>query len=150
MSDKASPSTVPTSSQLDLSAGSILHIEGYSSGSHAPKDKFLFIIGPRNPAVVLAFLLSSQEKYTVNAIYKKELVQVPMNAAGFMSKPTHIQCWNVEELDVGELQKGALDGRVTCVGKFGVDIVGLVLDVVSESSLLRQIEISEVARVLSC
>src|ERR1035441_10074241 len=70
--------------KIDLSAGSVLHVRGFSSRGHPPKDKFVLIIGQKSDSEVLGFLISSQLVYLGLQTHKNEVVKVPPNATAFL------------------------------------------------------------------
>ena len=69
--------------RIDLRAGNVLHIRGFSSRGHPPKDKYVLIIGQKFVSEALGFLISSQLAYLKQEVYKNEVVKVPHNSTAF-------------------------------------------------------------------
>ena len=43
--------------RVDLTPGAVLHIKGFSSRGHPPKNKYILIIGHASDSEVLGFLI---------------------------------------------------------------------------------------------
>ncbi|SPF39773.1 hypothetical protein SBA4_2400007 [Candidatus Sulfopaludibacter sp. SbA4] len=106
--------------RIDLSAGSVLHIRGFSSRGHPPKDKYIFIIGQKSDSEALGFLISSQLAYLRQEVYKNEVVKVPHNSTTFLRFESIIQCFTMERLSVTALCEGFENGSIGNAGKMPV------------------------------
>ncbi len=134
-------------SALDLSAGSVLHIEQFVTEGFDPADKFVFLIGMRDTNTVLAFVITSQD-WNI-AMHAKELVVLPKGSVNFLPEESYIQCHCLHALDVNDLEGQFSAGRIRHRGNLGTEVLQLVLDVVADSELLSVREIQEVFTVLS-
>jgi hypothetical protein len=134
---------------LDLSQGSVLHIKGFSSRGHPPKNKFCLVLGTSEPSTVLAFLISSQPQYRQQAAFCNELATIPKGGVQFLSQESFVQCFTLERLDADKLVEGFSRGSVENKGKLGKKYLYKVRDVVKNSKLLTQDEIGAVLTVLS-
>src|ERR1035441_1112179 len=134
--------------KIDLSAGSVLHVRGFSSRGHPPKDKFVLIIGQKSDSEVLGFLISSQLVYLGLQTHKNEVVKVPHNATAFLRAESIIQCFVLERLALTSLCEGFEDGKITNAGKLRVKYLHKIRDVVRDSFLLAQRDIDDAVRVL--
>ena len=132
---------------LDLSPGSLIHIEGYTSGGFAPKNKFLVLIGEHNKTTVLAFLITSNPEY-LNTFRARELVLVPAGTLKLLPRDSYIQCFNeVERLDVAELTAEYKKGKIKSVGSLR-QFLPRIRDIVEASDVLSPTDIEESLRVL--
>jgi hypothetical protein len=134
--------------RVDLSSGSVLHIRGFSSRGHQPKDKFLLIVGQKSDSEALGFLISSQLTYLRQDAFKNEVVKVPHNATVFLRVESIIQCFSLERLSIPSLCEGFEDGRVDNVGKMPVKYLHRIREVVAKSLLLTQYDIEDAIRLL--
>jgi hypothetical protein len=134
--------------KVDLSAGSVLHVRGFSSRGHLPKDKYILIIGQKSDSEVLGFLISSQLVYLKQKSHKNEVVRLPHNATGFLKVESIIQCFELERLAFTSLCEGFDDGKVSNSGKLPIKYLHKIREVVAESFLLAQRDIEEALRVL--
>lgn len=129
--------------QLSLDPGSVIHIKGFTgAGGFAPKDKFLFIVGPHSPAVVLGFRITSQTTYRTSNL-AKELVVVPVGSTPCLKKESFIQCFHdVERLKVDELRAGHLKGLVVKTGDLSA-LMNKVRETVELSDILSPDDIAD-------
>jgi hypothetical protein len=131
---------------LDCSHGSVLHIADFESEGFDAKDKFVFIVGTQGPNAVLAFVITSQNKYLKS--HSKEIVVLPQGSVGFLPRESYIQCYSMHKLDLNDLRARHERGFVQNRGQLGKDVLERVLDVVADSELLPAVEIQEVFAVL--
>jgi hypothetical protein len=129
---------------LDLSKGSILHIENFQALNFEPKDKYIFVIGHDDPSHVLAFVISSQPKYSVLPGYKREQVHIPKKTCPGLPVECWIQCFHsVHRLSVGTLQSGFERSEVSHKGKLEPEFLQRVRVVVERSDLLKYYDIED-------
>jgi hypothetical protein len=133
---------------VDLSAGSVLHIRGFSSRGHPAKDKYVLIIGQKSDSEALGLLISSQLTYLKHDTFKNEVVRVPHNATVFLSSESIIQCFTMERLSVTSLCEGFEDGKINNAGKMPVKYLHRIREVITTSQLLTQYDIDDGLRVL--
>ena len=133
---------------LNLCAGTVLHIEGYSSRGHPPKNKYLVIIGFLSEAVALGFLISSQLIYLEYEPHCNEIVRLPHNATQFIRSESIIQCFEMERLSFEALCEGIEDGKVKNLGKLPTKYLHRVREAVVRSVLLSQQDIGDALSVL--
>jgi hypothetical protein len=133
---------------VDYTSGSVLHVRGYSSRGHAPKNKYVLIIGQKSDSEVLGFLISSQLTYLTRESHKKEVIRVPHNATTFLKSESIIQCFEMERLSVTALCEGFADGSITHEGKIPIKYLHRIREVVSDSFLLVQRDIDDVLKLL--
>ena len=134
--------------KVDLSAGSVLHVRGFSSRGHLPKDKYVLIIGQKSDSEVLGFLISSQLVYLKREPHKNEVVKVPHNATAFLRAESIVQCFELERLAFTSLYEGFDDGRISNCGKLPIKYLHKIREVVMESFLLAQRDIDDALKVL--
>lgn len=117
------------------------------SGGHAPKNKFLIILGQQNTTTVLAFILTSQTAY-LNTYRARELVHIPVGTTKHLSKDTYIQCFNeVLRLDTAELNADHNKGRIRWV----CDLKAFLPDikaVVEVSDVLSPQDIADITAII--
>jgi hypothetical protein len=137
---------VPTDS-LNLFKGALLHIKSFDSHKgHDPKDKFIFVVGKKNPSTVIAFLITSQKTY-LQSVYAREIVRVEVGVNRHLKKESYILCHQQELLDVAELEAGFTHGPVSNCGSLRV-LLPQVRSVVEDSDSLARREIEEILAVL--
>ena len=136
------------SGSLGLQPGSVLHIEGFSSRGHPPKNKFLLVIGSRSDVEALGFLISSQLFYLDRISHKKEVVRIPDRATSFLRFESIIQCFELERLSILELAEGHAQGRVTKVGALSLKYLHKIRETVQGSRLLTELDIESALAVL--
>ena len=138
------PANQPT---LDLSPGSLIHIQGFSSPGYDPKNKFLIILGNHGQETVLAFRITSQAEY-LNTYRARELVHIPAGTAKTLPKDCYIQCFNeVERLSVAELNAGFQKGKVMNRGNLRVFLVH-IMAVVEVSDVLEPQDVADVTATI--
>ena len=133
---------------MDLTPGSVLHIQDFSTRGHPAKNKYLLIIGPKSDSEALAFLISSQLKYLKVEPHKHEVVKIPHNATTFLQCESIIQCFSVEELTITDLIQGGESGKVKRVGRLQPKFLHQIREVVANSQLLSAYEIEAITKVL--
>ena len=133
---------------MDLTPGSVLHIQGFSTRGHPAKNKYLLIIGQKSDSEALAFMISSQLKYLKIEPHKHEVIKVPYNATTFLNCESIIQCFSVEELNITDLIQGSESGKVKRVGKLQPKYLHKIREVVGNSQLLSTYEIEAIIKVL--
>ena len=134
--------------KLDLSPGTVLHIKGFSSRGHPPKNKFLMVIGFASETSVLGFLISSQMDYLKRESHRNEVVRIPQNATTFLRLESIIQCFEMERLRLDWLCDGFENGHVSRSGKLSVKYLHKIREAVRDSKLLSQEQIELALRVL--
>lgn len=139
---------MPPQNRPDLSPGTVLHIEDYSSRGHDPKNKYLIVIGSATENVVLGFLISSQMAYLEQESHHTEVVRVPHNASSFLQRESIIQCFEMERLSLDKLEDGFAGGEIRRVGKLPVKYLHKMREAVERSKLLSQEDIALALRVL--
>lgn len=139
---------MPPQNKLDLSPGSVLHIKGFSSRGHTPKNKYLIVIGSATETVVLAFLISSQMFYLERETHRNEVVRIPHNATQFLRSESIIQCFELERLSRVSLCDGYEDGKVSHEGKLPTKYLHHIRQTVEGSKLVAQEDIELALRVL--
>jgi hypothetical protein len=139
---------MPPGKKLDLSPSSVLLIHGYRSRGHAPKSKFLLVIGAETDTRALGFLISSQAHWMSSPPHRRETVVIPDRATSFLSRESYIQCWVLERLDIPRLEQGLETGQVKRCGKLPTRYLYKICDVVRESFLLEQNDAEAVLQVL--
>ena len=82
--------------RVDLHPGAVLHIRGFASRGHPPKNKYIPIIGCPTDSDVLGFLISSQLAYLEQESHKREVVLIPDRATAFLNRKSIIQCFHLE------------------------------------------------------
>ncbi len=140
---------MPNGKELNLSQGSVLHIKGFSSRGHPPKNKYCLVLGVEQHSSVLVFLISSQQKYCEQASFRDELVTVPKGAVHFLSQESFIQCFTLEKLDKEKLDDAYTRGLVDHKGKLGTKYLYKIRDVVKNSKLLTQQEVESILETLN-
>lgn len=140
---------MPNGKELDLSQGSVLHIKGFSTRGHPPKNKYCLVLGVEQHSSVLAFLISSQRKYCEQPSFRDELVTVPKGAVQFLPQESFIQCFTLEKLDKKNLDDGYTRDLVDHKGKLGTKYLYKIRDVVKNSKLLTQQEIQSILGTLN-
>ena len=139
---------MPPSNPLSLAAGSVLYIKGYSSRGHAPKNKYAYILGNQGPAVVLAFLVSTQPIHRGTGL-DKEVVVIPRLATSIFSQESYIQCFHVvERLDANDLNAAHSRGEIEYKGRLRTTYLYKVKEVVRNSDVLSQQEIMDCLAIL--
>ena len=140
---------MPKDDSLDLAQGSVLHIKGFSTRGHPPKNKFCLILGSQNPSEeVLAFLISSQAQYAEQPAFCDEIVAIAKGAVHFLSQESFIQCFVLERLDPEKLAAGFESGTVEHKGKLSKKYLYRVKEAVENSKLLTRQEIASVIQAL--
>src|SRR5687767_12774284 len=134
--------------EIDLSAGAVLHIRGFTSRGHQPKNKFVLIIGQFSASEILGFLISSQLSYLQVESHKPECIRIPSNATAFLAVESIIQCFQLERLDSQTLCSGFDAGRVTNEGRLPVKYLYKIREAVEKSFLLAQVDIDDCLKVL--
>lgn len=140
---------MPNGKELDLSQGSVLHIKGFSTRGHPPKNKYCLVLGVEQHSSVLVFLISSQQKYREHPSFRDELVTVPKGAVHFLPQESFIQCFTLEKLDKEKLDDGYSRGLVDHKGKLGMKYLYKIRDAVKNSKLLTQQEVQSVLEILN-
>lgn len=141
---------MPKSENLDISRGSVLHIKGFSTRGHPPKNKFCLILGKETPSgEVLAFLISSQSQYAEQSAYRNEIVTIARDAVHFLSQVSFVQCFTLERLDHEKLTNGFESGVVEHRGKLSKKYLYRIKETVKNSNLLTQQDIDAAIRVLA-
>jgi hypothetical protein len=133
---------------LNLTAGTVLHVAGYSSRGHSPKDKYVVVIGAATGTTVLGFLVSSRGHYMEVAEYRRESVVIPAQSTSFLGRESYVQCWVVERLDRVGLEEGFRTGQVERCGQLSGRWLHKIREVVENSELLTADEVRETLRVL--
>lgn len=131
---------------LDCSHGSVIHIQDFESEGFEATDKFVFIIGPLSPNVVLAFVITKQ-KWNLKT-HENEIVILPQGSVRFFPHESYIQCFNLHKLDIDDLRDRFDRGFIQNKGLLGIDVLQKVMDVAAESELLPSREIQEIFAVL--
>jgi hypothetical protein len=135
------PKPKPT---LDLSKGSVLHIEDFKAFGFAAKDKYIYVIGHQDAATVLAFVLSSQRKWAEHPFLGRENVNIPKGTLPTLPSESWIQCFHqVHELSVAELQARFSELGVKHKGHLPPEFLAKVRNVVECSDVLKQYEIQD-------
>jgi hypothetical protein len=134
--------------RIDLNPGSVLHIKGYASRGHPPKNKYILVIGQFTESEVLGFLISSQLGYLRQESHKREVVRIPDKATAFLPFESIIQCFELEYLHISSLCEGFEDGAITNMGRLSPRYLYKIREVVKESRLLAQNDIERILRVL--
>jgi hypothetical protein len=124
------------SGSVDLSQCSVLHIKGFASRGHPPKNKYLVVIGRCSESEVIGFLMSTQLHYLKRDTHKKEVISVPDRSTSFLSSESIIQCFQLERLAISVLCDEFDQGRVSNAGKLPVKYAHKIRDVVRDSRLL--------------
>ncbi len=141
---------MPINDSLDLSHGSVLHIKGFSTRGHPPRNKFCVILGRENPSgEVLAFLISSQPQYAKQSAYCNEIVTIPKGAVHYLPQESFIQCFVLERLDPEKLADEFDSGAIDQKGKLPTKYLYRIKASVEKSKLLTQQEIDSVIHVLA-
>ena len=89
-----------------LTCGCVLHIAGFSSRGHTPRNKYILILGQVNDYTALGFLISSQLAYLGQDSHRVEVVRIPQGATGFLRYESIIQCFELEQLSIPDLSDG--------------------------------------------
>ncbi len=144
-----SSSHSPGASTVDLPPAAVIHVEGYSSRGHPPKNKYLFIVGRESRTKLAAFLISSQQHWRASERHSREMVRIPQNATNFLRLESFIQCWALELLDVEDLRRRFGAGSVRIAGKLPIKYLYKVRDVVRQSYLLEQQDVETVLRIVA-
>ena len=140
---------MPKDDSLDLSQGSVLHVKGFSTRGHPPKNKFCVILGKENPSgKILAFLISSQAQYAEQSEFCNEIVTIANGAVHFLSQESFIQCFSLERLDSEKLADGYERGAIQHKGKISKKYLYRIKETVKNSKLLTQQEIESVIQTL--
>ena len=134
--------------EVNLTQGSVLHIKDFSSRGHAPKDKYLFVVGKCSESEVLGFLISTQLQYLKRETHRREVVSIPDKATAFLRCESIIQCFELERLNISALCDGFGRGRITNEGKLPAKYAHKIRDAVKESRLLSQIDIEAALKIL--
>lgn len=135
------------SESLNLFKGALLHIDSLDTHKgHAPKDKFVFVVGRKNPSTVLAFLITSRKTY-LQSVYAREIVRIEIGVNRHLKRESYILCHQQETLDVAELESGFARGHVVNCGSLRV-ILPQVRLVIEDSDSLARREIEEILAVL--
>jgi hypothetical protein len=137
---------VPSES-LNLFKGALLHIESFDSDKgYDPKDKYVFVVGKKNPSTVIVFLITSQQTY-LQSVYAREIVRVEVGVNRHLKKESYILCHQQELLDVAELEAGFTHGSVSNRGSLSA-LLPQVRSTVEDSDSLARREIEEILTVL--
>lgn len=139
---------MPPADENYLAPGTVLHIKGYSSRNHPPKNKYLVVIGNSTDNETLGFLISSQMFYLQQETHKSEVVRIPHNATNFLRKESIIQCFEMERLETDSLMDGIERKEVSKCGKLPTKYLHQIRDTVCSSNLLAQQDIEEAEKVL--
>ena len=132
----------------DLTPGSVLHIKGFSSRGHSPRNKYFLILGKQSESMALAFIVSSQLHYLQSNVYKKEVVRIPARATHFLSHESIIQCFVLEPLPVDKLSEDFETKLVTNEGRRPARYLHEIRAVVQNSMQLSREDIEQVLKVL--
>jgi len=127
---------------LDLSKGTIIHIEDFKSPGYKPKDKYLLIFGAESVTTVLAFTLTTTD-WTLTAT-GREVIEVPQNSVPKLPKKCWIKCFHhAERLDVQQLEYGYKNYTVTVKGKIPSELLNRIRNVVECSDVLSRMDIAD-------
>jgi hypothetical protein len=97
----------------------------------------LFVVGPETPSVLLAFLISAQDRWMNSDAHKRETVVVPNGTAPFLRRESFIQCWVLERLDLDALRAGMQRNTVEYCGNLPRRFLQTVREVVDDPYLLE-------------
>jgi hypothetical protein len=123
--------------QLDLSKGSILHVEEFRFFGSPSKDKYIYIIGHEDAAHVF-------EKWAKHPLLSREPVHVPKGCCRGLPRESWIQCfYQVHRLSVSDLQGRFERHHVKHKGKLGPEFLAKVRRVVEFSEVLKAYEIED-------
>jgi hypothetical protein len=134
--------------RVDLRPGAVLHIKGFASRGHPPKNKYILIIGCLTESEVLGFLISSKLDYLNSDVHRPEVVRIPDRAVSFLRVESIIQCFALEFLSREQLCAGYEEGNVSNEGRLPIKYLYKIREVVKESRLLAQVDIDRALRVL--
>jgi hypothetical protein len=130
--------------QLDLSKGSVLHIEDFKTFGFEPKNKYVYIIGHEDAAHVFAFVVSSQKKWAEHPFLSRELVCIPKGTCAGLRDECWIQCfYQVHRLDVAELQGRSERHEIKHKGTLPQAFLEKVRNVIECSDVLKSYEIAD-------
>lgn len=131
------------SKRLDLSKGSIIHIEDFKSPGYPVKDKYLAIFGSESLTHVLAFTITTTD-WTSHPRNGKEVVEIPQGTVSGLPKKCWVKCfYRSERLDVQELESGYANYVVSHKGKLPQDFLLKIKTVVEASDLLARMDIDD-------
>lgn len=127
---------------LDLSKGTVIHIEDFKSPGYAPKDKYLVIFGSESITDVLAFTLTSQDwTKTANG---REVIEIPQGTLSKLPKKCWIKCFHhFIRLDVQQLEQGYKNYTVSIKGKLPPEFLNKIKNVVECSDVLSKMDIED-------
>jgi hypothetical protein len=104
----------------------------------------VYIIGHEDVATVLAFVISSQRKYSEHRYLAREQVHIPTGTLATLPRECWIQCFHyVRRLSVAELQSRSNAFEVSHKGKLPPEFLRKVRHVVECSDVLRGYEIED-------
>lgn len=122
----------------------MIHIENFKSSGFDTKDKYLYIIGHEDLSTVLAFVISSQQKYSQHPYLAREQTEIPKDTLAGLPSRCWIQCFHqVHRLSIMDLQASFENYEVTHKGKLPPEILRKVRDVVYCSDVLKKYEIED-------
>ena len=125
--------------ELDLSKGSVLHIEGFKTFGYEPKDKYVVIFGSESLTHVLAFTLTTTD-WTTHPFKGREVIEIPKGTTSALPQKCSIKCFDQSiRLDVQRLEDGHKNHEVKCKGKLPDEVLAKLKNTVecSEDALTR-------------
>lgn len=131
-----------------LTCGCVLHVAGFSSRGHTPRNKYILILGQVNDYTALGFLISSQLAYLGQDSHRVEVVRIPQGATGFLRYESIIQCFELEQLSIPDLSDGFDNGRVAVVGRIQTRYLHRIREAVTNSRLPTQRDIDAALSLL--
>ncbi len=128
---------------LDLSKGSVIHIEDFKSFGFEPKDKYLVIIGSESLTHVLAFTTTTTD-WTRHPYLAREVIEILKGTVAGLPSRCWIKCFPESiRLDIEELKLGFKNYTVSPRGKVPAGYLPKIRNVIECSDALTRMDIED-------
>jgi hypothetical protein len=128
---------------LDLSKGSVIHVEEFKSIGFEPKDKYLVIFGSESLTHVLAFTTTTTD-WTRHPYKSREVIEIPKGTVAGLPSRCWIKCFeNSIRLDTQQLELGRRNYTVRHKGKLPPEYLQRIRNVIECSDALSRMDIED-------
>jgi hypothetical protein len=134
---------MPPPKPLDLSKGSVIHIEEFQSAGYEAKDKYLVIFGSEGLTHVLAFTLTSTD-FTSHLDLAREVIEIPKGTLAKLPRRCWIKCfYEPSRLEVQRLNADYQNYKVSNKGRLNQEFLSRLRNVVECSDQLSRMDIED-------
>jgi hypothetical protein len=128
---------------LDLSKGSVIHIEEFKSSGFEAKDKYLVIFGSESLTHVLAFTTTTTD-WTKHPYLGREVIEIPRGTVVGLPARCWIKCFDHPiRLDIQQLEWGRRNYTVKHKGKLPPSYLPRIRNVIECSDALIRMDIDD-------